>query len=220
MNSKTPKSIVFCLALLAATALGTPQKPSAISLLPAPNWSLVNSQTLGLDAVRGWNGDPAIEREYGVQSLERRTYTLLSAGKSVDVMMENAPDPSAAYGLLTYYQTESMVPERELGLAMRSQDGTLMARGRTFIRIAKPSGIGSDAVREGVAGRPARPEGFELSPAELRALLTAVGTLKTSAGTSQTYAGLPAAPLAAGDGGKAVCPRPSVPSRLYLQQVD
>lgn len=146
-------------ALLAALPLGFAQKPTIIRLVPAANWRQVSSQMLGLEAVREYGGDPAIEREYGVQTLERRTYQLDNT--QADVLVEPAADTSAAYGLLTYYHTESMAPEKGIQLGLSNLEGALMTRGRNFIRFR-------------------RPKGSRLTDDEFRALLIFVGGTRPS----------------------------------------
>jgi hypothetical protein len=124
-------------AVLAAVPLPCPaQKPTAIPLLPAADWRQVDSKVLPLLAVVNYGGEPAVEQEYGVNSLEDRTYEL--AGKKVEVVVEAASDASAAYGLFTYYQTTSMTPAKGIQLAVAGSKGSLMARGRNFIRFLPP----------------------------------------------------------------------------------
>lgn len=131
------KQLALCLALLTASSPARAQKTSVIPLVPAANWRLVSSQVLDLDEVRKWGGEPAIEREYGVKSLERRTYQLY--GEVGEAVFEQASDASAAYGLLTYYQTENMTPEKGIELTRSGPAGALMARGRFFIRVMRPA---------------------------------------------------------------------------------
>lgn len=132
------KRLWLCFALLTALPIVRAQKPSVIPLVPAANWRLASSQRLDLDAVRKWDGDPAIEREYGVKSLEHRTYQL--DNKLAEAIVEEASDASSAYGLLTYYQKETMVPEKGMQLTMSGPDGALLARGRIFFRVLRPTG--------------------------------------------------------------------------------
>jgi uncharacterized protein DUF6599 len=132
-------TLTLCFSSGAAWA----QKPSVISIVPAANWKLTNSTKSSASAVSNWGGDPAIEAEYGVKSVESRKYQLddeLSGSQSVDVVVEEAPDVSAAYGLLTYYQTEAMAPEKNIQLTVVGPDGALMARGLVFIRFVKTAG--------------------------------------------------------------------------------
>jgi len=108
-------------------------KPLAIPLVPAADWRQVDSHPLPLSAVSKYGGDPAVEQEYGVKALELRTYQL---GKTpTQVVVEPAPDAISAYGLLTFYQTPAMTPEKGLQLAVGDANQTLMARGNNFIRF-------------------------------------------------------------------------------------
>lgn len=124
-----------------------------------------------VSAVSRWGGEPAIEREYGVKSLEHRTYRL--DGQVVEAIVEHAPDASSAYGLLTFYQTEAMAPAKDVQLTMVGPQGALMARGRFFIRVP----------------RPAAPS-FQVSDHDFRALLILMGGTRPS---GQEKAKLPAA---------------------------
>jgi hypothetical protein len=111
------------------------EKPMLIPLVPAADWRQVDSQPLPLRAVSKYHGDPAVEQEYGVKALELRTYQL---GKTpTQVVVERAPDAISAYGLLTFYQTPTMTPEKGLELAVGDPDQTLMARGNNFIRFLR-----------------------------------------------------------------------------------
>ena len=113
------------------------QKPTVIPLVPAANWQLAESQTLPFAALMKYGGEPAVEQEFGVKSLERRTYEL--AGQRAEVVLEAAADTSAAYGLLTYYRTASMTPAKGIQLAVTGPEGALMARGPNFIRFVPDS---------------------------------------------------------------------------------
>jgi hypothetical protein len=123
-------------ALLAVPLHCLAQKPNTITLIPAANWREVDSQSLPLEAIRNYGGDPIIDSEYGVKSFERRIYQLGST--RVDVVIEPATDPTAAYGLLTYYQTSTMTTEKGIQLAVGDAQGALMARGRNFIKFFPP----------------------------------------------------------------------------------
>jgi hypothetical protein len=165
------KRIALALALLlvgvcAADPPCFAQGVSVIPLIPAANWRLVATQAQGLDGIKNYGGDPAVEREYGVNSVEVRTYQLDSA--RVQVVLESASDVSAAYGLLTYYQDEQMHPEKDIQLAMSGPDVGLMARGRSFIRFLRPK---------------------DVSDNQFRALLIVVGGTRL---TSDSLANLPA----------------------------
>jgi len=125
----------FFLALLAVPCALTAQRPSAIPLIPAANWRLTETKELNLNAVRQWGGDSAIEREYGVQTIEQRTYILKN--QRAEVVIEETPDASSAYGLLTYYQTEQSVPVAHMPLTLKDSSGVSMCRGRFFVRFPR-----------------------------------------------------------------------------------
>jgi hypothetical protein len=103
--------------------------------VPAADWRQADSQSITLSAVSAYDGDPVVEREYGVKSLELRTYNL--GKKQVQVVVEPATDATAAYGLLTYYQTPAMTLEKGLQLAVSDSHETLMARGENFLRFLR-----------------------------------------------------------------------------------
>src|ERR1041385_7653437 len=95
-----------CLFLLAVQASGlqldssdAPRKSSVVSLVPAANWQLRKAEKLDVSVISRWGGDPAVDREYGVKSFEHSTYELM--GKVANVIVEQGPDASAAYGLFT-----------------------------------------------------------------------------------------------------------------------
>ncbi len=154
-------------ALLIAPSSGLAQKPSVIPLIPTGNWRLVSSQKVELNAVQEWGSDLAIEREYGVKSVIERAYDL--DGNGAKVLLEQATDASSAYGLLTFYQTEMMKPEKDLPLTVSGSQGALMARGPFFMRVARPGN-------------------YPLSDADFRTLLVLLGGMRSSA---ETTASLP-----------------------------
>ena len=167
MNRFVSTLALSLITLSAVHPLSCAQKVSVIPLVPAANWRLTASQKLGVEEIKNYGGDPAVEREYGVKSLEVRAYQL---GKArAEVVLEPAADVSAAYGLLTYYQNESMHAEKAIQLAMTGTQGSLMARGRSFIRFL-------------------RPKDSQLSENEFRALLIFVGGTRP---TSDSIANLP-----------------------------
>ena len=111
------------------------QKYQTIPLVAAADWRQVDAEPLPLSAVSKYGGEPVIEQEYGVKALELRTYQL---GRiRTQVVVEPAPDATAAYGLLTFYLTPSMRPEGGIKLAYGDADGALMARGKNFIRFLR-----------------------------------------------------------------------------------
>ncbi len=140
-----PLVLVSCLAaLVAPTPVPASQDASVMPLVPAANWRPVSAQKLDGSTVSRWGGDPAVDAEYGVKSVEFRTYQLdnglAGAAETASVVIEEASDTSAAYGLMTYYQSESMTPEKSVLLTMASRDLALMARGRVFLRFIRPAG--------------------------------------------------------------------------------
>ena len=140
-----PLVFVSCLAaLLTPAPVPASQDASVMPLVPAANWRPVSSQKLDGSAVTRSGGDPAVDAEYGVKAVEFRTYQLdngvAGAAQTADVVIEEASDASAAYGLLTYYQSESMTPEKGVQLTVASRDLALMARGRVFLRFIRPTG--------------------------------------------------------------------------------
>jgi hypothetical protein len=155
------------ITLSAARPLSCAQKVSVIPLVPAANWRLAATRELGLDEIKNYGGDLAVEREYGVKSFEVRTCQL--GRVRAEVVLEPAADVSAAYGLLTYYQDESMHAEKVIQLAMTGPKVSLMARGRSFIRFL-------------------RPNDSQLSENEFRALLIFVGGTRP---TRDSLANLP-----------------------------
>ena len=112
-------------------------KPAVMPAVPAADWRQVDSHPLPLSAVSQYGGDPAVDQEYGVKALEMRTYQL--GKKQAQVVVEPATDATAAYGLLTFYETPAMAPENGIQLAVRDTHETLMARGSNFIRFLRNS---------------------------------------------------------------------------------
>src|SRR6266567_3803890 len=137
------KRLGVWLALIALAPLSRAQKPSAISLISPSDWRVTSSRKAGLDVARDYGGDPAVDREYGVNGVESRTFQ--SGIRSVNVLVEPAPDASAAYGLLTFYRTESMTPVAGVPLAFMGSDKALLARGRFFFRIPRTAAHISDS---------------------------------------------------------------------------
>jgi len=161
------KSLSLCAACWAVCAVSLAQKPSVISIVPAADWHLIGSEKLDVQAVSQWGGDPAVEREYGVKAIEHRSYRL--ENKAAEAVVEEGPDASDAYGLLTYYRTESAEPVPGIALAVSISGGALTARGRFFTRILPHADAG-------------------LSASDLRALLT---LLQSQQAAAEGVTGLP-----------------------------
>jgi hypothetical protein len=181
MNRFASGLTLLLVSLSAVPALLCAQNVSVIPLVPAADWRLVATQQgSGVDEIKAYGGDPAAEREYGVKSFEARTYQL--GGARAEVVLETAADVSTAYGLFTYYQNESMHPEKGIQLAMTGPLVSLMARGRTFVRFL-------------------RPKDSRLSEDELRALMILVGgTRPTTDSLANLPPGLPPSGLIPGSG--------------------
>ena len=113
-------------------------KPVITPTVPAADWRLVNSQVLPLSAVGRFGGDTAVEKEYGVKTLELRTYQLEK--EQAQVLVEAAPDATAAYGLLTFYQTPRDDPGKGHPVGGWRCQSSLMARGGNFIRFLRSAG--------------------------------------------------------------------------------
>ncbi|HLY59654.1 MAG TPA: hypothetical protein VKV95_02700 [Terriglobia bacterium] len=127
-------------ALISVATLARAQKPTAIPLVPAADWSVLSTSKADLNTIRQFGGEPAVEREYGVVSVQIRNCRL--GGRTLSVLVEPSPDPSSAYGLLTFYRTETMAPVAGLPFAFLGSDGALLAHGRNFFRVPRVTGAG------------------------------------------------------------------------------
>jgi hypothetical protein len=136
MNRLASAFVILLATVAAVPSRVCAQSVSLMPLVPAADWRLVSSKGLAVDEIGNYGGELAIEREYGVKSFELRTYQL--EGARAEVILEPAADATSAYGLFTYYQNESMHPERGIQFAMSGPDACLMARGRSFVRFLRP----------------------------------------------------------------------------------
>jgi len=109
-------------------------KGSVVTLIPAADWELSSSNTVTASVLADWGGDAAIEHEYGVTSFIARTYTF--ANHKADILVEQAADPSSAYGLLTFYRTPAMTSLDASPLTVAAAGKALLARGPAFIRVS------------------------------------------------------------------------------------
>jgi len=121
-------------ATLCIPAAHAQDKPTVVTIIPNLDWQLESSVTVDPSVLAQWGGDAAIEREYGVKTLTARTYGF--GGHTADVLMEEASDPSAAYGLWTFYRTPEMNPVRGALLTVASPGKALLVRAAMFIRIS------------------------------------------------------------------------------------
>ncbi|PYV15800.1 MAG: hypothetical protein DMG21_13925 [Acidobacteria bacterium] len=85
-------------ALLQTTGHARTPKNDVVELV-SPGWRAGKMERLPVEAVRRWGGDPAIEREYGVQFLEHQVFSQVGGGGGADVVAERAADPSSVLGL-------------------------------------------------------------------------------------------------------------------------
>lgn len=138
MGREKVRQFALLLSLAGLARVASAQRPTVIPLVPAANWHLVSSEPMGLEAIRQYGGDPAIEREYGVRMLVLRKYHLGS--KQAEVLLEEALDPTAAYGLFTFYRTEALRPVQGMEMTLIGLSGAAMARGRFFIRASTIAG--------------------------------------------------------------------------------
>lgn len=122
--------------LVAGATLANAQRTTMLNLPSMPQWQVAKSQNVSLSDVESWGVEPAVDKEYGVRKVEIRTYR--KGNQSAQVLVEKLPDPSSAYGLLTFYQNESMRPERGMKLTMIGPKQALMARGVFFVRVKRP----------------------------------------------------------------------------------
>jgi Family of unknown function (DUF6599) len=190
----TAKRLACCIALLILPALAWAEKPNVIPLATSSKWLLESTQKLPASAIHDWGGDPAVEKEYGVESLALRTYTLYPENDTVKVLMEQASDASAAYGLFTIYRTDSMTPFKDLPFTEVGEGSAVMARGQTFIRIVAPTAASSAARASSGSAAFASPK-FDFTLSQLQTLLVQVGGANTPSADAQ---GLPGALPGAG----------------------
>src|SRR5215472_10286798 len=146
--------LLSSVATLGVAVARAQDKPTVVTIVPTLDWQLESSATVDPSVLDHWGGEAAIEREYGVKTLTARTYGF--GGHTADVLMEEASDPSAAYGLWTFYRTPEMSPVRGVLLTLASPGKVLLVRGAMFIRVS-------------LRGQETLPE------AEDRALLKSVG---------------------------------------------
>lgn len=115
------------------------QHQTIVNLASLPKWQMEKSQAVSLNDVHQWKVQPKVDREYGVSRAEIRTYT--EENQSIQALVEKTPDPSSAYGLLTFYQNESMKPIKGMKLAMMGPKEALLARGKFFVRALQPANM-------------------------------------------------------------------------------
>lgn len=139
MRFLTLLSMAFWGVVASCVIMAGAQHQTIVNLATLPNWQVAKSQSVDLNSVRQWNVQPKVDFEYGVSRAEIRTYT--QDNQSIQTLVEKTPDPSSAYGLLTFYQNESMKPIKGMKLTMMAPKQALLARGKFFVRALRPSGM-------------------------------------------------------------------------------
>jgi len=137
MKSLTSLCAFVGAVFLASVSLAAQQNATFVDLVSQPRWQMESSQTVNINGVRQWGGEPAVDREYGVKAVEIRTYR--EGKKSAQAVVEEAPDPSSAYGLFTFYQNETMTPAKGMTLAVVAPEQGYLARGTAFVRVLRPA---------------------------------------------------------------------------------
>ena len=145
MKFFTLLSITLWGLLASSAVLVGAQRTTIVNLASLPKWQVQKSQNVSLADVRQWGVQPAVDLEYGVSQVEIRTYA--QDNQTLQAVVEKAPDPSSADGLLTFYQDESMKPEKGMKLAVSGHDQALMARGAFFVRVMRPPKMSEDDFR-------------------------------------------------------------------------
>ena len=146
MKSITLLSIITLWAFLVLSpALPGAQRTTIVNLASLPEWQVRESENVSLNDVRQWGVQPLVDREYGVTKAEIRTYG--KGNQTLQAMVETTPDPSSAYGLLTFYQNGLMKPGTAMKLAVIGSEQALMARGAFFVRVKRPAKMSEENFR-------------------------------------------------------------------------
>jgi len=162
------RRVSLCLILASSPLLHAGQKSVVIPLISVSDWRLVDSVKVAPQDLARFEDNLPVDYEFGVKSAMERTYQL--NGLKATAVLEEAADPSSAYGLYTFYQNEGMRSAPGIQMAMIGSHNALMTRGRYFIHIL---------------GNP----GSKLSADDFRSLLTIIGGTRLS---SQNIESLPA----------------------------
>jgi len=194
MKSITRLILALWAFLALAPALSVAQHTTMLNLASPPEWQVKDSRNVSLNDVRDWGVEPLVDREYGVTKVEIRAYG--KAKLTLQAMVEVTPDPSSAYGLLTFYQNESTKPGTGMKLAVIGPEQALLARGTFFIRIMRPAKMAEDSFRSAliaIAGA-APSTSNALLPPPLPAQGVIPGTHKYVLGPVAMQRALPAIP--------------------------
>ena len=145
MKSITRLILTFWAVLALSAVLAGAQRTTIVNLASLPEWQVQKSRNVSLNDVRQWGVQPPVDREYGVTRVEIRTY--VKGNQTIETVLEKTPDPSSAYGLLTFYHNEKMKTVKGMKLAVIGPEQGLMARGPFFVRAIRPPKMSDDDFR-------------------------------------------------------------------------
>ncbi len=190
-------SLFLGLALAPAT-LASSNQTTFINLSPPSQWHLTKTETLDLNQISKWGGIPPVDAEYGVKTVELRTYA--RTGVKIQALVEAAADPPAAFGLLTFYDTANMQAVHGVPLAFSGPDSAVMARKNLFLRVLSQSAqkVSQDEVRSfllTVGGSELAPHSQDLLPAPLPSKGMVPGSEKFLLGPEAASRVLPQFPI-------------------------
>ncbi|HZT71455.1 MAG TPA: DUF6599 family protein [Terriglobia bacterium] len=195
MKFVTLLSITLWAMLASAAAVAGSQRATMLNLATLPKWQLENRQSATLSDVRQFGVEPAVDAEYGVTRVEIRTYR--RENQTLQAVVEKAPDPSSAYGLLTFYQNTLMKPEKGMKLVMVGPDQALLARGAFFARVMRPAKISDEDFHSAlmaIAGEAPSADDMALLPPSLPPQGIIPGSLKYVLGPVAMQRALPSFP--------------------------
>lgn len=150
MKSITRLIMTLSAVLALSAVFAGAQRTTIVNLASLPEWQVQKSQNVSLNDVRQWGVQPPVDREYGVTQVEMRTY--VKGNKTIETVVEKTPDPSSAYGLLTFYHNEKTKAEKGIKLAVIGSDQGLVARGPFFVRARRPPKMSDDDFRSALIG--------------------------------------------------------------------
>ena len=145
MKPITCLNMTFWAILALCTGVAGAQRTTMLNLASVPEWQVQKSSNVSLNDVRQWGVQPQVDREYGVTKVETRIYS--NGNQTIEAVVEKTPDPSSAYGLLTFYQDSSMQAGKGLKLAAIGPQQALMARGAFFVRVMRPPAMAENQFR-------------------------------------------------------------------------
>lgn len=154
------KPLLSLLILGASLPLAAAPKHLMIPIIPGFKWKLESVAKLRLQDLPKYGDALEVDKEAGVTGASERIYKM--GDFQASAVFEEAADPSSAYSLYTLSRQEDMKPAPGIDLAVAGVRQALMARGRYFIRVLRPT---DQALTK---------EGF-------RSLLIAIGGSRTSA---------------------------------------